>query len=244
MQHLDDESIELLLSGELSESEAHAIRDHLAQCRACVRRVEAARQEDQEIGALLSVLDHPVPQVRAEDVMRRARRRWLRPRTAAAGIVLLVVAGAASAMPGSLVRTWLAELFEGLQETGAQQSPPVGVSGGISVIPTGQFELVFEVGQRSGVIRVSLTHEAELAVRAIGEGPGYSVAPERVQVENAGSAADYEILVPRSAENVRIRVGDTVVFTKQGASITTAARPDGRGRYILDFAALQPADPG
>ncbi|KPK81046.1 MAG: hypothetical protein AMS25_07995 [Gemmatimonas sp. SM23_52] len=243
MQHLDNESIELFLSGELSESEARPVRDHLAQCRACVRRVEAARQEDQEIGALLSVLDHPVPRVEAEDVMRRARRRWLRPRTAAAGIVLLVAAGAASAVPGSPVRTWLAGLFESLQGTPPQQGLPVGVSGGISVIPTEGFELVFETSQGSGVIRIFLTDEAELAVRAIGGGPGYSVGPERVRVENAGSAADYEILVPRSAESVRIRVGETVVFTKQGASITTAAGPDARGRYILDFAALQPATP-
>ena len=241
MQHVDNESIELFLSGELSESEARAMRDHLARCRACARRVEAARQEDQEIGALLSVLDHPVPQVRAEDVMRRARRRWLRPGIAAAGIVLLVVAGAASALPGSPVRRWLAELFERLQETPAQQSPPLGISGGISVIPTAGFELVFVAAQRSGVLVVSLTDEDELAVRASGAVPGYSVAPERVRVENAGSAADYEVLVPRSAESVRIRVGDLVVFSKQRGSISSAAGPDARGRYVLEFAALQPA---
>ncbi|UCC73885.1 MAG: hypothetical protein JSV86_04810 [Gemmatimonadota bacterium] len=243
MQHLDEESIELFLSGELSESESHPIRRHLGGCQACVRRLEAARQQDQEIGALLGLLDHPVPQVDAEHVVRRARRRWRRPYIAAAGIGFLVVAGAASAMPGSPLRTWLARLFEGAQETGLRPGAPAGVSGGISVIPTAQFELVFETGQESGVMRVTVADEAEFAVRAIGRPPAYSVAPEGVLIENAGSTADYEIVVPRSAESIWIRVGDYVVFTKQGASIVTAATPDARGRYVLEFTALKPATP-
>lgn len=243
MQHLDNESIELFLSGELSESEAHSIRGHLAECQACVRRLEAARQQDQEIGSLLSLLDHPVPQVAAEDVMRRASRRWRRSQIAAAGIVLLVVAGAASAMPGSPLRAWLAGLFEGSQEEAPEQGRPVGVSGGISVIPTEQFELVFETSQESGVMQVTLADEAEFAVRAIGRAPAYSVAPEQVRIENAGSTADYEILIPLAATNVRIRVGDYVVFAKQGASILTAANPDPQGRYVLEFATLQPPIP-
>ncbi len=115
--------------------------------------------------------------------------------------------------------------------------------GGISVIPTGEFELHFETSQSTGVIRIALTDGAELAVRAFGDSPGYDLAPEGVRVENVGSTADYEVLVPRSARRVTIRVEETVVFTKQDASIVTLAVEAERAGYLLDFAELRSPRP-
>lgn len=234
MRHLDDELIDLYLGGELGEADARAVLEHLAECDACGRRVEAAKDEDRDIGELLGLLDHPIPQVGAADVMRRAARRWRVSHAVAAGVALLVVAGAATAVPGSSVRTWVARLLERPQETTAEQDP----AGGVSMIPTDPFELVFETSQASGTVLVTLVEEAEFAVRAIGRAPAYSVAPQGVRVENAGSTADYEIRVPRSANNIRIRVGDSIVFTKQAASIVAAVHPDAGGRYVMEFAAL------
>lgn len=244
MEHLDDVAIELLLSGELDEAEARRGFAHLAECDACSRRLAAAREQDQKIGALLSLLDHPVPQLGPGDVMRRASRRWRRSYVAAAGIALLVLAGAASAVPGSPLRTWLAGLLGAPPETSAPPADEQLISGGVSVVPTGEFELVFEAVQEAGIMRVSLTDEPELAVRSIGGEPGYSVEPDRLRIDNAGSTADYQILLPRSAEYVRIRIGGSVVFTKRGGSIATTAAQDSAGQYVLAFAALSPADPG
>jgi hypothetical protein len=250
MPHLDSEAIELLLSGELGEPDLRARGAHLAECPACARRVEAARQQDRAIGELLSSLDHPVPRVAAEDVVRRAGRGWRHRYAVAASIVLLAAAGAAvAAVPGSPVRAWLAGLLEGPPRAPVEEPPeaplpqgqPAGIAAGISLVPTERFELVFASGQESGVLRITLSDEAELAVRASGTPPAYSVGPEQVRVENAGATADYEILIPRSASSVRIRVGDTVVFTKQGAAVTAAAAPDAEGRYFLEFAHLRPA---
>lgn len=238
MKHLDDVAIELLLSGELDESATEWPRAHLAECDDCSRRLAAAREEDQEIGALLSLLDHPVPQLGAEAAMQDAGRGWRRPYIAAAAIALLVVAGAAAALPGSPLRAWLAGLVGASRETAA---PPPGeqlVSGGVSVVPTGEFELVFEAVQEAGVMRISLTDELELAVRASGGEPGYSVEPSQVRIDNIGSIADYEISLPRSAHDIRVRVGDSVVFTMRDGSITTAATRGADGLYVLEFAAL------
>lgn len=242
MRHLDDVSIDLLLSGELGESEAQRGLAHLAECDACSRRLATAREQDQEIGALLSLLDHPVPQLGSADVMRRARRRWRHAHAAAAGIALLVLAGAASAVPGSPLRTWLAGLLGKPPETSAPPAPEQLVEAGVSVVPRGEFELVFDALQEVGVIRIGLTDGPELAVRSVGGAPGYSVEPDQVRIDNAGSTADYEILLPRSARHVRIRIGDSVVFTMRDGSITTAAAPDAAGNYVLEFAALRPAD--
>jgi hypothetical protein len=243
MQHLDDTAIELLLSGEQDKSEARDRLAHLAECDACNRRLAAAREQDQELGSLLSLLDHHLPPLGPEDVMQRARRRWRHPYIAAAGIALLVVAGAASALPGSPLRTWLEGFLGASPETSARPPDEQLISGGVSVLPTGEFELVFEAVQEAGVVSVSLTDEPELAVRSIGGEPGYSVAPDQVRVDNAGSVADYEVLLPRSAGHVRIRVGDSVVLTKQDDSIVTTAARDAAGRYVLEFAALRLADP-
>jgi anti-sigma factor RsiW len=242
MGHLDDVSIELLLSGELDESEAQRGLAHLAECATCGRRLAAAREQDKEIEALLSLLDHPVPQLGSEDVMQRARRRRRHSHTAAAGIALLLLAGAASAVPGSPLRTWLAGFLGASPETSTPPAAEQGVAAGVSVVPTGEFELVFAAVQEAGVVRIVITDEPEVAVRAVGGAPGYSVEPDQVRIENAGSTADYEILLPRSARHVRIRVGDSVVFTKRDGSITTGAAPDAAGQYVLEFAALRPAD--
>ncbi|NIN71019.1 MAG: hypothetical protein GTO46_03595, partial [Gemmatimonadetes bacterium] len=117
------------------------------------------------------------------------------------------------------------------------------VSGGLSLVPTGEFELVFEAVQDAGTVEVSLTDESELAVRSIGGQPRYSVAPNQVRIDNAGSTADYEVLLPRSARHVRIRVGDSVVFTQQDGSIMTTAVPDAAGRYVLELVGLRPTRP-
>lgn len=239
MRHLDDAAIELLLSGELDESQAERPRAHLAECDACSRRLAAARRQDQEIEALLSLLDHPVPALAAEKVMHRAGRRWQRPYAAAAGIALLVAAGAASALPGSPLRTWLGRVLGASQEPSAPSLEEQRLPGGVSVVPAGEFDLVWEAIQETGAMTISLTDGPELAVRVSGGEPGFSVGPQEIRVENAGSIADYEILLPRAAAHVQIRVGGSVVFTKQNGSIETMAIQDDAGNYVLEFAVLR-----
>ncbi len=147
-------------------------------------------------------------------------------------------------MPGSPVRSWLARIFAGAGETvespagGQQAGIPGAQPAGVSVLPSARFELVFEANQDSGLIRIALANQAEVAVQSDREGVGYSVEPSGVRVLNAGSSANYQVVIPRDAESVSIRVGDTIVFEKRGATIVTAAARDDAGRYVVDLSAL------
>jgi hypothetical protein len=71
--HLDDELIQRLVHGELvTEDEAVAAR-HLAGCAGCRLRVAEAEREERQIFELLHRIDHPMPDVAADDIAERAR---------------------------------------------------------------------------------------------------------------------------------------------------------------------------
>ncbi len=241
--HLDEVKLEGLLSRELPDVEERIVRNHLAGCPRCASAFEAARREDEQIADLLSSLDHTIPHLDPLSLTRRARRRVLKPRLAAAGIALLIVAGAASAMPGSPLRPWLSRVVGWIagtettpREAGqvdSSQQPPAGVS----VFPGEKFELVFEAIQETGVIRISLADQAEVAVRSDDEGVSYSVDPQGVRVSNAGLGANYEVVIPNDAKSVVIRVRETILFAKENGAIVTAADRAADGSYVVDFSA-------
>jgi hypothetical protein len=242
--HVEEQKLEGLLSGELSEGEKAVVREHLAQCEACASAFEAAQREDIEIARLLESLDHRVPDVDPGQLARRASRRVPRPQLVAAGIALLIAAGAATAMPGSPVRSWLSRVIDGLggtgtalpgqEQVGATEQPPAGVS----VVPTAEFALAFEAVQETGRIRITLESQPEVAVRSDSEGVGFSVEPLGVRVLNAGSQANYEIVIPIDAESVVIRTGEKIVFQIQDGVVLIPAAAPAAGDYVVDFAAL------
>ncbi len=240
--HLDAEKIERLLSDDLNQAEARVVRDHLASCAACVSALEAAQREDKEIAELLGLLDHPVPQADAQRLARRARRQPSRRTLVAASLAFLVVAAAASAMPGSPVKAWFARVFAGA-EPSAEPTIAEGVGptatqpSGVSVLPGERFELVFEAFQDSGLVRITLSDQAEVSVQAESPEVGYSVEPRRVRVLNAGSKTNYAVALPRDAGSIIIRIADMIVLQKEGATIVTSAVRGSAGDYTLDFTA-------
>ena len=72
--------------------------------------------EDRELDELLSRLDHPVPPVSVETVIRRARDAGVERLRWAAGIALALglAASAAYAAPGSPVPGWIAQAARAL----------------------------------------------------------------------------------------------------------------------------------
>lgn len=241
--HLEAEQIERLIGGELPEHERRALDDHAERCATCASVVEAARREEVEIGRLLSSLDHPVPRVDPVGLARRARRRTLSPRLAAAAIALLVFTGAAAAVPGSPLRSWLSDVLSG-GDAGPPDAEPAAQSerppAGISVVPTPRFEVAFESAQESGLIRIRIDEQAEVVVRSDGEGVGYSVEPQGVRVLNVGSRANHEIVLPRDAEGIIIRVGDEVVYEMREGRIVVPSSGAVTGSYIVDLTTLRP----
>ena len=117
MQHVTDK-LHLWLSGELTDAEATAVSDHLAECPACAAAAEQERELWRALGAATGVDDagsaaEPIaardeisvwPAVRARTVARKSVTAWFGQRPAL-GMTL-----AAGAMAAGLVLSVLAPL--------------------------------------------------------------------------------------------------------------------------------------
>jgi hypothetical protein len=257
--HIDEERIQRLLHGELSRAGEATAREHVAGCAACRERLAEAQGEENEIHALLRALDGPEPRIDVESVVHRAdapdshrhrgpaprpgRGRGGRHRSAirwGAGILLAaIVAGAAYAVPGSPLPVWVHAV---VQWIGRSRPSPPGPApardrdpdvAGVTVVPGRELVILFTSPQSKGHARVSLTDEAEVAVRAASGAASFTSEVDRLVIGNAGSSAAFEILIPRAAPRIEIRVGGRRIFVKQGDHVITAASPDARGAYLL-----------
>jgi hypothetical protein len=243
--HLDAEQVQRLLHRERATAAPEA-REHLAACGECRSALDAARRDEDAVHALLRHLDHPAPAITAEALAARARRPALAWGRRAAVVALgLGVAGAAYAAPGSPVPAWLRAAAEWV--TGRSESPrqsPAAVQreqpapAGIAVAP-GEV-LVIEFARPSGGrALVTLTDGVEVEVRASTGAAAFTADGDRLVVDNAG-AADFEILVPREAPRIEIRVAGRRVFFKHGPRVTTEAVADQQGRFALSLAPAGP----
>ena len=230
--HLDEESIQRLLNGELEPSAETPAHLHLSQCAECRARLEAATREEEETHALLRFADHPVPAWSAETIAARARS--LSPahgmRRAAGILVVIGLAGAAYAVPGSPLPKWAAHAVSWIRESigvPPAQAPEAGVpkdrgSGmsGIAVSPGKNIVILFVSSQSEGNVRVSLSEEKDIVVRGPSGSANFTSEPERLVIHNEGSNESYEIAVPRNASRVEIRVGDSTIFLKEGSALS------------------------
>lgn len=251
--HLDEEGVQRLIDGELAPDPERVARAHLAACAECREAVARAEREAAEVRTLLGQLDEPVPapapilSFPAMPTPRPTRPelgRSPRPLQLAAGLLLLLgLAGAAAALPGSPVRSWMAALRERLSG-GNPSSPtalPVSVpapdtaASGIAVPADEPLLIVFARAQAAGAARITLTDGIRVVVRAPQGAASFSSGAGRLTIDNRAAAAGYEIEIPRSAPRVEVRVGDRQLFLKEGAEppMTTAAGADGIYRLLL-----------
>jgi anti-sigma factor RsiW len=233
--HLDDETTQRWLHGELGPEARRAASDHLADCPACRQLLADAEQEDRWIQKRLSMVDHPIPVVSPGAIPRDPRApRWLR--WAAAVVLTCALAGAAYAIPGSPLPRWLAQL--GLQRTGpdsADVAPPTAfpTTSGITVPLEPQLTIRFEGTQARGVARVQLVEGRTVSVRALNGGATFATGPGTLSVGNRGSVADYEIDLPRTARWIAITLGDRRLLLKRDTLVTGVAPPGPDGGYTL-----------
>jgi anti-sigma factor RsiW len=244
--HLDLERLHRWIDGELPPDERGVVHAHLAGCTACSARAEQARDEWSQVLRRLQAIDHPVPE-------RSATRLelWHRPtpwlRRAAGIVVVTALAGAAYAAPGSPVRRWLdAVVFRspppaGSESSapGAAQAPQAGgaAAAGIAVEPGESLVIQFAYGQSAGVLRVRLTSDPRVTVRAPNGAATYASAVDRLMIVNAEATADFDIDVPNAAPHVEIRVAHRTVLVKHGSRIITDAAAIAGGGYAISLAA-------
>jgi hypothetical protein len=216
--HLDLEQLQRLVDGELSPAAERPAREHLAACAECRgREAEIARQEA-EVSALRRLVDHAAPRVDVQTLVARARRRRFGGMPWAAVVLLaLGVAGVAYAAPGSPLRKWAHAVAVWLR---GETPQPEASGAGIAVAPGQNLIILFTSTQREGSARVSLTDGADVVVRAPVGAATFSLAADRLVIDNKHSWASFEIQIPRAARRVEIRVAGARRFLKDGPTVT------------------------
>ncbi len=209
MKHLDEETIQRALHGELDSAVEPAVREHIATCVECADLLADAEREERRVHGLFESLDHEIPAIQAEAIVEKAsrRQRW-RPLAAAAITLLIVAGGLAYALPGSPFRAWIHSALSGDSPREDTTVPSFSTgSSGVSLEPGDSLNVVFESPQETGTVHVSLTPSREVHVRILGDGSGFSVEPDRLRIANAGSSASYRLEIPGAAPRVRVLVG-------------------------------------
>jgi putative zinc finger protein len=243
--HLDDEQLQRLMHGELAPKPEAEVRDHLARCAECRSLTREAEREEARLFGLLDTMDHSPPSVTVQSIRARAGGRspvWGRW---AAGLILgLVGAGAAYAAPGSPLPALVGRVIDwanGTTRTPAPSpEPEVGAAAGITVAPGQRFTILFSRSQVGGMATITLTDSADIMVRALHGIAAFSSDVDRLSIDNGGDSSRFEILIPRSAPSVDIRVNGRQVFRSQNSRVITAAALDSEGRYVLPLGIPKP----
>ena len=231
--HFEVEPLQRLLDRQLGSPEETAIREHLAQCADCARRVADAEQAEAALQAQLRLLDHEPPRISAAEIaaLARARAPHFRRFRWAAGILLaLGLAGAAYAAPGSPLRGWVRDVLAWVSG-GRDRTPPHQEQGpearaGIAVAPGQALVISFASRQPDAEVQVILTDGQEVVVRAPMGAATFTSDVERLVIHNTGEVAGamFEIEIPRASPRVEIQVQGERRFLKQGPVITGAHR--------------------
>jgi len=237
--HLDLERMQRLLHAELSPEALQLATEHLSGCAECSAQVSEARRSEARVHALLTRLDHKLPELdltamTAPDGARGvAWMRW------AAGIVLTIaLGGVAYAYPGSPVRRLVDSLLRRpAVEVPAIPSAPTPepsaapASSGIAVAPGRRLVVVFTPVD-SGRVHVVLSDADAVVVRAPTGSATFSTQAGRLEVRST-IAAVYELEIPRAARRIELMVGGRLVLLKEGARVSTSAAPDSSGGWLL-----------
>jgi hypothetical protein len=250
--HLDDAHIQSLLDRELEPRDEDAAQAHLRGCAVCRGRADEARREGLQIAAFLETLDARLPRIDATTIMaradatpRRARARFADLRKAAAILLVVGLAGAVYAFPGSPVRTWVRDV---VRRMAPKPNPPVERSqprpeAGISILPEERLVILFRLGaaRGNGLASLSLTDASDVQVHAPPGAATFSSSPGRLEIEVRDVSAPFVVEVPRSAPWVEIREDETTLFLKTGSRITTEGPAQSGDRYTLRLERRGPA---
>jgi hypothetical protein len=251
--HLDEEQVQRLLDGELTQEAERAVREHAASCEACRQKLADAERDLRHAQRVLPALDDPPPAVTAEavtiwaEVMGAGERmqKVALLRRAAAVVLVVGIAGAAYAIPGSPVRGWVHAVVQrlgGHPGSSPRVAPPpeesIPVGAGISVPPGDKLQILFVLAQGEGQAFVSLTDGPEVQVHAPTGAASFTSGSGQLLVDVRDPSPTFEVQIPRAAPWVEIQSGGIRVFLKDGERVSGASSSP--GGYILKLRALNP----
>lgn len=233
--HLDEESLQRFLHGEVTPERESVLRAHLADCTACRARLQTANAVEQEVVAALRLLDHDAPMRRLPARATAVASPALRWRRIAAGAVLvLATGGLAWAAPRFPLLSFVERL------TGIDRAPiPVAAApataapAGLAVEPGPS--LVIELdGETAGLeVSVAMADTSLVSIQALRGRPDFAAAPGRLLVTNHDSASQIAITIPRTAVHVELRLGGQQLYLKRGSRLTSIGQVDAGGRILL-----------
>jgi anti-sigma factor RsiW len=231
--HLPEGELRAFLDDELPPSERSQVTRHLAECSACPEQLKALEHASDAAAGLLDLLAPPPMALDVRATIRLSRPAWFRrPGVIAAAATLFIVAVAGATVGRLFVRALVDRVRTVVTGPAAHPEPSATAQAGVGFLPGVAAEITFDAPQDRGELRLSLADTAEIAIRASAP-VSYRVRAGGVALHNQGSAASYDVVIPRTAPHVRVLVGGRVVFEKRGSFITTAVSPDPAGRFII-----------
>ena len=233
--HADEGQLQTLVDGELADER---LRHHVMECKACRARAEWVKMEQEEVFELLGALDHPRKGLSPETAIARGRtRRWSPIAKAAGFVVVAALAGVAYAAPRSPIRSLIDRVFDrGLAAPPTVQRPaPQPVISGVTVAAGERMSISFAETQSKGDIHVRIGDVAEIEVRTTGPGAAFTAGERNLSIDNSGSSADFEIVLPRLAPLVELFVGKDRVFAKRGDEVITSGSITTTGEYVVSL---------
>jgi hypothetical protein len=256
MTHLDEAHLLAIRDGDPGE---HAQGEqHLAGCAPCRDALQRLRDRSAAIAQALNSLDvvHDVADARARVRQRVTEgasgttgaiplthrgRFWSTGLSRAAGI-LLVTAAAASALPGSPLRTWVSELI-GPNEEAAVSGAPSALAPD-DVVAGGETAGV-RLALVSGPLRVSLSEVApgsELRVQWVSGAEAAVFAPvgsrftsAEGRIEAAVTPGPVRVELPRGLVPVSLEVNGRIYLTSTSSGLEIPGPAEERGPEEIVF---------
>lgn len=162
-------------------------------------------------------------------------------------IAVAAAAAAAAVAPRSPLHHAIVRLFSASSPpassvtlgTGPEPGPaPEGSTAaaarGVAVAAGRQMDVVFRASGNDSFLRIVRGDGGSLSIRSDVAGPAFVVARDSVLVDAGNSrGVTYEVVVPRDAPMVRVRVGNRVVFDQRDSRITAGVTPDASGAYSI-----------
>lgn len=244
MTHVDDGVLLAYMDEELSPVVRSETAEHLLACPRCHERLDELAAVDHLLEEGLAVTDRPAPAEQAYARFRRAtagerkRGRTVAGATfvKAAGLVLLLAAGASAAAPGSPVRNWIRATLVSRERAAASSNPAARMSG-VSILPVnGRVDIAVSGAVPGTRLRVRTVNgpRATVTVPESRRLPEFRTSPGRIDV--VGAADEVLIDVPSSATEVHVTVnGDPYVVGGSGnlRAVVTAETRDGTLMFTL-----------
>ena len=249
MTHVDETVLMALRDGEAVAAEA---RTHVETCLPCRHALAEVRARASAIEALIGAgtggrpavddgsLAEAKVKVRARLDAQRAREGGMRlgiSHLRRAAAILLLTAGAASALPGSPVRAWLGLNDEAPSPHDTAISAPV-------LVPETPSETVVLIPAGAGIeielLDLPADSEVELAwldgsTAQVSGGPGTRYAVADGQARATAPNGPVRLGIPRSAPRISIAVNGRMVYrgTSEEADVADVARRTANGLVFV-----------